>query len=144
MDRDFLDELTDNAGSVELYGIKVRFRLPDAPEIGRVKQVANVTEKEQNEFLGGPAMWTFMFAGHCLAASVIPDENVRERTPDEWTRVVYNEHIEHHEKAGDIVMPPIASMAIHVCGFRNIDNLDDPSINNNLDKAKKEIGDVPT
>ena len=133
--KDWLDDLANNAATVTIGDKTLTLRIPSKLELLEIRKHTSMSEEERQEYDGGVEGWATMFFGMCCAVTVT---GVRERTPDEWVRVIAA------TRAEDGSMGELCSKALDLCGYGSVVAAENENNMNALDEADEALGDLPT
>lgn len=120
----------------------VVLRVPAQSEIMELRKISDLTSKAIDAFEGGREGWSNTLVATCLKVAVVPAPKIRDRTIDEWTRVVLA------TREDDQQMGALAAAALKVCGYAATVTLlptgDDDEVIDRIAEVDEAAGDLPT
>ena len=150
--RDFLDQLTDDADSVIVLGKKLILRVPDISVLASLRSLVPKNPPEGEEIDRGQRFFDqYHFFGNVIAAVVVPNEHYRERSGDEWARVIIA--TADNQNSG---MKDLLEKAMKLCDFPSLETIaGDPDDEdgdqepadpekNKVEKAAEALTDLPS
>ena len=143
--KDWLDELADDAGTVEIrtpQGKKsISFKYPETKDLVAINAFLQTPQDKQGDHDGGVVGFMSDVIGMCCNATV---KDLRKREPSEWARVL------NATSPKDVKISPIAAKALELCGLDTITEgiegltVEDRDKDGKVEKTKKAITPVPS